>query len=677
MATYTIDLTATKTATVDSDNPNTNYSTGNTTTITSTRTALFGFGSMPSTINGRRIKQVILRGYKTAATWPSGTFFWGRWMQYAWEEATATYNTVTDRRANNYLNSTYPSEPTNGYIEAATEVTPYQESAQIIRNIIQGTGLMAYPSNFDGSITLNTSRAASNKPVMRIIAEDVQPAVSNPSPTGGAYCNPNATNTFTWTTADTAGATYHIPNGIQTTGSKFRYRLVGGSYTEVTLANNARSYNLASGLTAGHNYEWQVVETTADGVSTTSAWYPFATIDVTPNKPVLLYPNLDYVQIDQDITFEWQHVIDTGTAQTKADLQYSYAGGTFQTLATVTGSSYTVTIAADTLPAGNLRWRARTYNNDNVAGDWSGPVAFVGIGTPAAPTISSITNASRPVVAWQSTGQVSYRLQAVQDGNTIYDTFETAGAAKTHKIVEYLANGMYAVRVAIKNASLEWSPYTEQSIIISVVGPATPSITATAITDGVRLAFTATDAAKLYLFRNSVVVADVTGLTSYVDYAALGPTRYALRAADGSDNYSDSTEVFIDAAVMHAKLAAVDALDETVSLILTRGEPKRIAGRTSRSASQQFYIGHELPTTTFSGFKSIAYTVPVAFLSTTDKDALTNLLNRRQTLLYRDSYGNRWFVTIADDDSEQDHIATSQSLQMTLVHYDEKIEYGA
>ena len=384
-------------------------------------------------------------------------------------------------------------------------------------------------------------------------------------------------------------------------------------------------------------------------------------------------PNKEYVAVDEQIEFEWSHSVDSGTDQTQADLQYSLNGGAWDTLAVVVGDSQTTTIPADTLPAGNLRWRVRTYNSDGVYGEWSDPVAFVGVGKPPAPTISSISQSSRPVVSWQSTGQFGYQVRLLKDDEVIEDSEETAGTVKQYKLRGFYPNGSYTIAVRIKNASGEWSGYSTLAFTLAVTPPATPTLTATAIQNAARLTLS-TAAEHAYLLRDGVMIADVTGLSVYDDYAALGLTAYTLRAVDSSDNYADSATAYVTVSVAAPVLAAVDAMNETVPLKLTLNGPRRLSKTRSRGVSIQHYAGRKLPLATYSGFSDEAYTLSVAFLSITECDALYDLLDRMQTLLYRDTWGNKWYCIIPNDNAEQERQYENITLNMTVVDYVDAIE---
>jgi hypothetical protein len=78
----------------------------------------------------------------------------------------------------------------------------------------------------------------------------------------------------------------------------------------------------------------------------------------------------------------------------------------------------------------------------------------------------------------------------------------------------------------------------------------------------------------------------------------------------------------------------------------------------------------------FSGQEDEAYQASVSFLTKTDADAFIALIRRRKTMIYRDSFGNRWFVVIGSTGNNQDFISQDLTLTLTVVDYTEEIEYA-
>lgn len=400
--------------------------------------------------------------------------------------------------------------------------------------------------------------------------------------------------------------------------------------------------------------------------------------DALPSAATAVSPKDVFLNLDEENIFTWRHVIETETAQGKAELQYRPLAGTWQELATVTGAATTATIPAFTFPSGNLQWRVRTFNQDGYAGEWSEPAAFQAIGPPPAPTITEVTNASRPTVTWASVGQAGYQLQIAQDGAAVWDGGEASGADTSFRVPIYLPNGQYTARLRIINDSEYWSAWAERAFTIDV-GPIAPTLIAAPGNGCAALSWEAGRYTRLYLLRDGTPIAEVTGQSAYRDYAALNLARYVLRAIDEEDNYADSPPAGVTVTVPCPMLAPADAPAGFVPLLLTRGGPRQVSGSVGQAVTYHYYAGRELPVATFSGRRTEAYQVAVSFragLDDGDRDRLLSLLARRVTLLYRDNYGNRWYVVAAEIVHTQDRLALSLALTLTRVGYREAIDYA-
>lgn len=398
--------------------------------------------------------------------------------------------------------------------------------------------------------------------------------------------------------------------------------------------------------------------------------------DAIPQAPIPTSPpDQSYVRIDADNEFVWTHVNEFGTPQTRADLQMRTSGGDWQDLATVVGASQKVLIPGDTFISGTNQWRVRTYNTDDIPGEWSAAITFVGVGAPPAPTIITITNAARPVVMWASFGQGGYQLQISKDGNSIWDSGIVSGGIRTHKIPAYLQNGMYIAQIRITNASMLWSAWAEQEFTIDVTGPAKPALTAEATAGAAVLAFAATGAEKLYLLRDGIPIANVTGKTEYTDYAALGSTVYVLRAVDASDNYTDSDPVGVTVAVPCVMMAAVDALTEIVQMQMKKNDQPGVSRQKDVMGSAHYYAGRTRPVYRFSGFVGEQYSPAFYYTTSTDFARLEALIDKRLTILYRDNLGNKYYGVITGITHTQENYMYEFALAIMRVDYVEQIGY--
>ena len=127
--------------------------------------------------------------------------------------------------------------------------------------------------------------------------------------------------------------------------------------------------------------------------------------DVPPDKPTLISPIGEYKDSNSIIRFEWQYNSSVGGTQKAFDLQWSTNQSDWTTVSETTGNTYYDMPA--TLPAGNIYWRVRTYNEYDEASEYSDIATFYSIAAPNYAVIQSISNAARPVIQWQADNQVS------------------------------------------------------------------------------------------------------------------------------------------------------------------------------------------------------------------------------------------------------------------------------
>ena len=280
----------------------------------------------------------------------------------------------------------------------------------------------------------------------------------------------------------------------------------------------------------------------------------------------------------KDVLFQWQHSISTGTAQSKADLQKSADGSTWQTLATVNGSARQWTCPAGTLTSSIKYWRVRTYNADGIAGEWSDAAQIVVIAAPTAPSIQIKSTGPRPSISWQTSEQETYQveLDGKLSGGTHY------GTDKTWTSPAYLADGSHTVRVRVQNQYGMWSNWGAAALPVTNTPGAniTLSVQASSVAD---LSWQTSGSYDFYLvYRNGKPIAKLTQ-TQYTDELSSGNVTYQVRGCfDGSSNYGLSSAVTVD---IRAEVHQVSDLDTGLTLRLPYSDSQH--RQTTRTLSRQ------------------------------------------------------------------------------------------
>lgn len=465
-------------------------------------------------------------------------------------------------------------------------------------------------------IAFQTSRG-SNKPYISVEYSDeiVGLSLSNLAPSSGSIIPANVT-TFSWAEAAT-GVCYE---SITRASAKFRWRKsASDTVKEIAVPGTATSITIPANTFSGASIQWQLSVTANSGVTTTSDWMTLSLTDV-ESTAVAVAPDRAVLDGSSDNVFKWEHVISTGTAQTKAELQQSTDGSTWTALATVTGAANTWTAPAGTFTSGTKYWRVRTYNSKGAAGAWSAATQFIVLAAPATPPVSIVSTEPRAEIRWQSDEQQAYQVEI--DG--VYASGTRFGTGKTWKAPFYLADGSYTVRVRVQNEYGFWSPWGTAALpVVNVPGGA---ITLTA-EGGIEAALSWTPGSFDYylVYRNGVAIAKVTE-PSYTDAASIGGVRYQVRGCyDNSDNYSLSEAVEVTARTDKVRLYDMER-GEWLNFLYDSSAHRSTGLSLSQDIQYVQLSGHTYPVAERSEFKSRALRITCVCADDAERQALRALL---------------------------------------------------
>lgn len=359
------------------------------------------------------------------------------------------------------------------------------------------------------------------------------------APTAGAFVNRFEKNMFTWRCDDDTADSQVCFAEIKQTSAVFEWRVKNASASNtISVSGATTACTVPANTFPSGTIEWRVKVTANSGTTTTSAWQEITTTDVTPScKPV----SPSGIVIDATIAnrFSWQHIISTGTPQSKADLQWSADGTTWNTLATVTGENQYYDVPANKFTSGTKYWRVRTYNTDGIAGEWSDAAQIVVIAAPTAPSIQIKSTGPRPSISWQTSEQEAYQVEL--DGKLSVGTHY--GTDKTWTSPAYLADGSHTVRVRVQNQYGMWSDWGAAALPVTNTPGAsiTLSVQASSVAD---LNWQTSGSYDFYLvYRNDKPIAKLTQ-TQYTDELSSGNVIYQVRGC-----YADSSNYGLSSAV--------------------------------------------------------------------------------------------------------------------------------
>ena len=488
---------------------------------------LIGFSNTADSIKFKEIEscELYLHGIGLVSTWPYGLTFWAYSLAEPFDETTVTYNTAPGT--------------TNPYWRPFAKAST--EKSWSSGNAMYSSAMWLWYKNGISVDEINTlDTAMSNyRPYMLVTYRDndVTATLSGMSPASG-YVPKGSANVFSWALTRSGACLEEV----KATSTIFRWR-AGRSGTINTIAcGTAQKVTVPAGTFTTNDIQWSVSVTLNTGETVTSDWITLSTAEAASTaKPI----SPSGIVIDATIVnrFSWQHIISTGTPQSKADMQWSADGTTWNTLATVTGENQYYDVPANTFTSGTKYWRVRTYNTDGTASAWSDKAEFIAINAPSAPSIVIQSTGPRPRITWPTSEQEAYQL-TMSSG---YASGTVYGTEKAWRSPVYLSDGSYTVRVRVQNKYGMWSEWSAAALPISHTEGEAITLTVTAGHEAA-LTWQTAGSYDFYLVERDGVAIARTVQKQYIDHTSIGSVTYRVRGCyDESDNYgvsnSDTVEI--------------------------------------------------------------------------------------------------------------------------------------
>ena len=518
------------------------------------------------------------------------------------------------------------------------------------------------------------SHTGTNRPYVVLTYEDVTPGADQCTPKSG-FVNEKAENIFRWRFGASKTA---VAQPVQQAGYQFRWRQTGQSaYQESTVTSGEPSHTVPAGtFPENGSIDWCVRVQSDDGIwSEWSDWMTLTTQD-SVSRTVLTYPVEAYLDGSKDNVFQWKHVISTGTPQSRYDLQYSSdSGQSWLDLDSAQTTQTSTIIPADTFPAGQLLWKARTYNSDGVPGDWSEPAAIIVRAAPPEPVLTIGEVRPRALFQWQATGQASWCLTVYQDGEEIYTTGEMPGEEKSFRITKYLANGMYEAALWVKNLYELQSPTAKVSFTLEAQTPPPPYLTVQAAENKAVLTVSGAGFYRYYIFRDDVLVYKMDAPGVWEDFTACGAHTYWVRGVTKNDAFSDSNRVRVSVKIRSVLLSLIDDQENPLTLRFKRNADPVFSDTLNINVASHFYAGRTLPVLEFPEHYSNTLSLEFSYRNPNDMKKLTDAVKERKTMLYRDQAGERYYIAITGLSKTKDRFTQDFTISATRVDYVEAIEY--
>lgn len=556
-------------------------------------------------------------------------------------------------------------------LNAVFDLAQYRSKKEEVKEGIENGFVVAFRGAVSGtSEAVFYGEKSTRKPFLtcEYSNDNVGIKADNLSPSAGAFVNRAQKNTFTWDAEDDTEPTQVCFAEIKQTSAVFEWRVKNASTSNtISVSGATTACTVPANTFPSGTIEWRVKVTANSGTTTTSAWQGITTTDVTPTaKPV----SPSGIVIDATIVnrFSWQHIISTGTPQSKADLQWSADGTTWNTLATVTGENQYYDVPANTFTSGTKYWRVRTYNPDGTASTWSEKAEFIAINAPSAPSIVIHSTGPRPRITWQTSEQEAYQL-TLSSG---YASGTVYGTEKAWRSPVYLADGRYTVRVRVQNKYGMWSEWSAAALPISHTEGEAITLTATAGHEAA-LTWQTAGSYDFYLVERGGVAIARTVQKQYIDHTSIGSVTYRVRGCyDESDNYGVSNSANVE---ILPETNMICDLETGVWLEMRLSETQLRTNRTSFSAgvSTVHLAGLAYPVEERSEQRDRALSVACAWPHAQRAAALALEALVGRLVCLKDRYGNMVVGSLPSLESNCDEFMRRYSFTISHTNREEAI----
>lgn len=556
-------------------------------------------------------------------------------------------------------------------LNAVFDLAQYRVKKEEVKKGIENGFVVAFRGAVSGtSEAVFYGEKSTRKPFLtcEYSNDNVGIKADNLSPSAGAFVNRTQKNTFTWDAEDDTDPTQVCFAEVKQTYAVFEWRVKNASTSKtINVSGATTACTVPANTFPSGTIEWRVKVTANSGTTTTSAWQEITTTDVTPTaKPV----SPSGIVIDATIVnrFSWQHIISTGTPQSKADLQWSADGTTWNTLATVAGENQYYDVPANKFTSGTKYWRVRTYNTDGTASAWSEKAEFITINAPSAPSIVIQSTGPRPRITWQTSEQEAYQLKL----SSGYASGTVYGTEKAWRSPVYLADGSYTVRVRVQNKYGMWSEWSAAALPVSHTEGEAITLTATAGHEAA-LTWQTAGSYDFYLVERDGAAIARTLQKEYIDHTSIGSVTYRVRGcyAD-SDNYgvsnSDTVEVLPETNM-------ICDLETGVWLEMRLSETQLRTNRTSFSAgvSTVHLAGLAYPIEERSEQRDRALSVACAWPHSQRAAALALEALVGRLVCLKDRYGNMVIGSLPSLESNCDEFMRRYSFTISHTNREEAI----
>lgn len=437
---------------------------------------------------------------------------------------------------------------------------------------------------------------------------------------------------------------------------------VSGSWSDVTIDTNIT-------LLDGYTYDVYITAVADDGSTATTTVAQFTTTDADAIA-TCISPSGAFTA--GDVTFVWSHRTEYGTPQYAYDLQYSNNNGSSWTTVGSHVITQNTTATATLTDAGVYLWRVRTYNSNDVVGEWA-EATFVNQVPANPPTNLQVTTKGRPTVSWASVSQSAYQVQFLLGDSVAYDSGAVYTSETSHFVNQYFDDTRsYTVRLRVYNALGEISEWVETGYQQPFVTDVDFAVEANE-DGGATITITpSVDFVKYFVLRDNIPIAEMDGDT-YIDNYAVGLTNYSVVGVTSGDQSDIQTKGF-RVVYPHATIIAQNGQQFLINKRVD--EAYEIQTTNEADINKANFIGDNFPTHYPSNMRLKSFTI----MMFDDQNLVESLLGT--LVFYADNFENGGWCMVTAYDKTDNFIKNSRgvyanevSLTLEVTNYDDSIEY--
>lgn len=524
-------------------------------------------------------------------------------------------------------------------------------------------------SSYENRWTEIDSHLTSNNPYLVVTYEDVMPNIPTQLFPSNVNLDSRTPIKFSWKYSSTDSqiqSRYEMQYSINNQST----------WTTVGLDSNNRYHDFpASTFPVTGTIHWKI--RTRDSNNLWSGWSVISTFttSLTPqNAPKIISPTSGYLNGSDKIKLSWEFKGGADyDVQAKYEVQYSINGASWVTISNNTSLQYHI-FEEDLFGSGRVNWKVRTFNNFNNASDFSGVAYFNVISRPPIPQIQSITNSSRPKISWISVEQQYYRIKIYDTNDILIYEHKEPSVNKFHDIKIFLDDGDYKSELVIFNQYNLYSEIATSYFTISTVKPELPVMRVySGEYSNTIQGDVSTQITRVY--RDNIFIGRLDNNT-FIDYTCENKREYSyfLRSINDEESFSDS----------EVKLGRCSFRSNTLSTARNPGNfvnlsyglddiPEKVTHK-SVIGSNFYFDGREYPVTEFTEFKSTEKSLKFFVKEKAVVDKIGELIDKKQTLLYRDIEGENIYGTILSLESTRVKIGYNIYFAIAKIDYRSELD---